>query len=104
MTFSDIALLSEELRILRSLKRHGARALTKKEQDYTGALLTRYHFIQSEQDLYSITKEGRRYLNFYSEDNFRHRWPVYLAIVSAVFSGISLLIAVKSLIMTINAC
>lgn len=96
MTFSDISLLPEELRILRSLKRSGTRSLTEKEQADSGALLARYYFIQSEQGLYSITKEGRRYLRFRREDSFRHRWPVYLAIASFLLSVVSLAISLSS--------
>ena len=91
MTFADISLLPEEPRLLRSLKRHGPRALTDRELAHSNELLLRFHFIQPEHGAYSITKEGRRYLRFCWEDAFRHRWPVYLAIASFVLSVISCL-------------
>lgn len=96
MTFMDISLLREELRLLKSLRRNGPRKLTEQEQACARALLVRFHFIQPENDGYKITKEGRRYLNFLREDAFRHRWPVYLAISSFVLSLISLLVSLLS--------
>lgn len=84
MTFSDISLLPEELRILRKLKRGKIKNLTEQEQADSGSLLSRYFFIQAQHyGTYSITKEGRRNLAFHREDAFRHRWPVYLSIASA---------------------
>lgn len=98
MTFSDISLLPEEFRILRSLKRRGPRTLTEEEKGDAGALLAQYHFIQRENGMYSITKTGRRYLVFSFEDAFRHRWPVYLSIVAVSLSLISLVVSAISLL------
>lgn len=93
MTFADISLLPEELRLLKSLKRHDPRALTEQELAYSNSLLLRFHFIQPEHGTYSITKDGLRYLRFCREDAFRHRWPVYLSIASFIVSVVSLAIS-----------
>lgn len=102
MTFSDIALLPEELRILRRLNHGKAQKLTAQELKDAGPLINRFYFIEAQQGgMFIISKEGRRYLVFHREDAFRHRWPVYLSIASAFVAVFSLLVSLASLIVTV---
>ncbi len=94
MKFESLALLPEELRLLRRLKMFGPQPIDESHvrQLLVWGLIEDVPHSQADGSLrFKISKSGQRYLIWRREDNFRHRWPVYLAILALIVSAIALI-------------
>lgn len=93
--FSKIELLPEHIRLLKKLKRAGP--IDPGEQDLTdlfdSKLIRTSKRCRESHGLreIEIDDKGKLYLQWRNEDRFRHRWPVYLSIVSIIISIIALI-------------
>lgn len=95
MDFSKIELLPEELKLLKSLANHGARALLPNEIAPAKSLQLKFHLIApTDNGQYMALKDGKRFLLWRKDDRFRHRKPVYISWIALAVSCASLVFSV----------